>query len=127
MFLFCVPVPAPDRGRRRTVVVFVVAAFDVFAAAAVAAVFVGVYMFAVVCLSSFSSGDLIVTVTALESGRSPHGGGQRHVAVLSSTTRRIESWAERLLVTARLGTHPGVLCIVAAPELYVMLYNYMLS
>ena len=34
---------------------------------------------------------------------------------------------KRLLVTGRLGTHPGVLCIVAAPELYVMLYNYMLS
>ena len=38
--------------------------------------FVAVDMFAVVCLSSFSSGDSIVSVTALESGRSPHGGGQ---------------------------------------------------
>ena len=96
------PVPAPDRGRRRTVIVVVVAAFDVFVAAAVAAVFVGVYMFAVVCLPSFSSGDLIVTVTALESGRSPHGGGQRHVAVLSSTTRRIESWAEPVRGSSRM-------------------------
>ena len=41
MFLFFFPVSAPDRGQRRTVAVFVVAAFDVFvAAAAVAAVFV---------------------------------------------------------------------------------------
>ena len=30
----------------------------------------------------FSSGDSTATVTALQSGRSPHGGGQRHVPVL---------------------------------------------
>ena len=29
-----------------------------------------------------SSGDLTATATALHSGRSPHGGGQRHVLVL---------------------------------------------
>ena len=29
----------------------------------------------------FSSGDLSATATALQSGRSPHGGGQRHVPV----------------------------------------------
>ena len=52
MFLFFFPVPAPDRGRRRTVAVVVVAAFDVFvAAAAVAAVFVAVEMFALPLLS----------------------------------------------------------------------------
>ena len=47
------PVPAPDRGRRRTVAVFVVAAFDVFVAAAVAAVFAAVDMFAVVFVLFF--------------------------------------------------------------------------
>ena len=52
MFLFFFPVPAPDRGRRRTVADFVVAAFDVFvAAAAVAAVFVAVEMFALPLLN----------------------------------------------------------------------------
>ena len=51
-FLFLVA--APDRDRRRTVAVFVVAAFDVFVAAAVAAVFLAVHMIAVVRLSSFS-------------------------------------------------------------------------
>ena len=30
---------------------------------------------------AFSSGDSAATVTALQSGRSPHGGGQRHVPV----------------------------------------------
>ena len=63
------PVPAPDKGRRGTVAVFVVAAFDVFAAAAVAAVLLLLF----VCPLFPHS---IVTVTALESGRSPHGGGQ---------------------------------------------------
>ena len=42
---------------------FFVAAFDVVVAAALAAVFVAVDMFAVVPRSSFSSGDAIVTKT----------------------------------------------------------------
>ena len=70
------PVPSPDRGRRQTVAVFAVAAFDVFVAAAVAAVFVAVDMFALVLCHLFPSGDSTVTVTALQSGRSPHGEGQ---------------------------------------------------
>ena len=74
-FLFLLA--AADRDRRRTVAVFVVAAFDVLVAAAVAAVFLAVDMFPVVRLSSFASGDAIVTVTALKFGRSPHGEGQR--------------------------------------------------
>ena len=61
---------------------FVVAAFDVSVAAAVAAVFVAVDMFAVVFCPLLCSGDSTATVTALQSGRSPHGGGQRHVPVL---------------------------------------------
>ena len=72
-------------------------------------------------VSAFSSGDSTETVTALESGRSPHGGGQRHVTDVSSTTRRVESRPQKsLLVTRRLSRNPGVLCIVAAPELYAM-------
>ena len=33
----------------------------------------------------YSSGESTATVTALQSGRSPHGGGQRHVPVLHSS------------------------------------------
>ena len=55
--------------------VLVVAALDVVAAAAVAAVLLLLF----VCPLFPHS---IVTVTTLESGRSPHGGGQRYVAVL---------------------------------------------
>ena len=65
-------VPAPDRDGRRTVGVFVVAALDVLVAAAVAAVVLAVVMFAVVRLCSVSSGNAIVTVAALKTGRSPH-------------------------------------------------------
>ena len=54
--------------------VLVVAALDVCLAAAVAAVLLLLF----VCRIFPHS---IVTVTALESGRSPHGGGQRYVAV----------------------------------------------
>ena len=66
------------------ITVLVVAAFDVLAASAVAAVLLLLF----VCPLFPHS---IVTVTALESGRiphgggsgrSPHGGGQRYVAVL---------------------------------------------
>ena len=52
----------------------------------------------------FSAGDSTATVTPLQSGRSPHGGRQP----LSAMTGQ-------------------VLCIVAAPELYAMLSNCMLS
>ena len=54
--------------------VLVVAALDVFVAAAVAAVLLLLF----VCPLFPHS---IVTVTALESGRGLHGGGQRYVAV----------------------------------------------
>ena len=57
----------------------VAAAADVVVAAAVAAVFVAVDMFALVLCHLFPSGDSTVTVTALQSGRSPHGEGREPV------------------------------------------------
>ena len=68
----------------RSTVVLLLTAFHVFVAAAVAGLVAAVDMIAGVFIS-LSSGDSTVPVPALQSGRSPHGGGELHVGVRVSS------------------------------------------